>query len=353
MHAPENKSLAANQITQLIDNMSLEEKVGQLLIIGHWNQYDDQRTANMVTSHALGGVIIMQVDNDVVDTVPNWTSSWQTASTIPLLISIDQEGGVVSRLRTDDFIQTKQRDITTQTEAYAVGVTRGTELSALGINANLAPVLDFAGNNEDFLYERSFADAKDIPVLAKGLIDGHNQSNVLSVPKHFPGHGSTPADSHITLPIVDIPSSTFADHVQQFKELLTTEPVGAIMTAHVQFPQIDSIYPATLSHKILTNELRETIGFNGVVMTDDMTMGAITNQWTTNEAAVLTILAGADMILFAADPDAAMGARDYIITAINTGDLPEKRIDESVQRILKLKQDQGLLTTTPSNSDPI
>lgn len=322
----------------LLDTMSLEEKVGQMFMIGHWREDYYQHTMHLLQAYDFGGVIIMKSSDEVIDTIPTWTKAWQEGRSVPLLISIDQEGGVVSRLQTSDFIQTSQRELTTKAMAHTVGAKRGSELHSLGINMNLAPVLDFASSSESFLYERSFADLDSGIVYAEEIIDGHKHSDVIVVPKHFPGHPDNPDDSHNVLPILDISIAEFPEHILPFTELLAIEPYQAIMTAHVLVPALDPVYPTTLSSKILTEILREDIGYQGVIMTDDMTMGAITNQWSTDQATIRAIEAGANIILFAADPDAAITAQQAVLDAVAAGTLTEGQINQSVTKILTLKQ---------------
>lgn len=339
---PATRDLLSSSTDSIINNMSLEEKVGQLLLLGHWSEDYYQHTVNMIKVYHIGGIIIMKSSDDVVPSIPDWTKSWQQESKIPLLISIDQEGGEVSRIRASGYNQTSQRSISSTGNAFQIGSERGDELHSLGINTNLAPVMDFASSSDAFLYNRSFASSTVVDSFAQAIINGHASSGVLAIPKHFPGHAGTPDDSHYMLPVVDITAAEFPEHVTQFSSLLTKANIDAIMTAHVQFPKLDNVYPATLSYEILTRQLRHELNFDGVIITDDMTMGAITNQWTTDDAAVQAIKAGADMILFAAEPNAAISAHAHILKAIKDGEISEARIDESLRRILQLKQNQGL-----------
>lgn len=330
-------------MTQRVNQLSLEEKVGQLFMIGHWSEDYYQHTDRMLKLYGFGGIIIMNVSDDSVDSVPLWTASWQKTSAIPLLISIDQEGGVVSRIKAPGYTQTSQRSLGTTDEAYTIGTKRGQELRELGINTNLAPVIDYASTSDAFLYNRSFATSTEVSSMASALINGHADAGVLAIPKHFPGHESTPDDSHFVMPVIDITAAAFPEYVQPFRDVLDAADINVLMTAHVQFPKLDDEYPVTLSYEILTRQLRRELGFEGVIITDDMTMGAITNQWPADEAAVRAIQAGADILLFAAEPNVAMEARDRILEAVAAGDITEDRIDESVTRILELKQKQGLL----------
>lgn len=329
-------------IDALLEDMSLEEKIGQMLMIGHWSDSNYMQTSALVREYQLGGIIIMSIKDSDIEDVSTWTKAWQRANTIPLLISIDQEGGSVSRIRADGYTQTSQRELTSPQKAYQTGLKRGRELAELGINTNLAPVLDYASTSDSFLFERSFASSSQLGALASALISGHNEAGVLAIPKHFPGHDDTPTDSHKELPTVSITAAEFPEYVRQFREVLKENHIGAMMTAHVLFPKLDDVYPTTLSEEILSRQLRRELDFDGVIITDDMTMGAITNTWSSNEAAVRAVEAGADMILFAAEPDASVGAREALLSAVASGDLEEERIDASVRRILTLKDAQGL-----------
>jgi beta-N-acetylhexosaminidase len=328
----------ADPVTEQLAAMTIEEKIGQLFVIGHWREDYYQHTERLLQLYDFGGVIIMKTSDEVVESVPEWTTAWQDASKYPLMISIDQEGGVVSRLRAEGFTTTSQRELASIDEASALGQMRGAELRALGINTNLAPVLDYASSTDAFLYDRSFARRGDVAPYSAALIEGHAGAGVLAIPKHFPGHDNTPTDSHVVLPIVDITAADFPAYVAPFREALAATEVEALMTAHVQFPKLDDTYPTTLSYEILSRQLRRDLGFEGVIITDDMTMGAITNTWDSDEAAILALQAGADMILFSSSPNEAIAARNAMLSAIEDGTISEDRIDESVERILRMKQ---------------
>lgn len=331
---------AINERTEALKHLSLKEKIGQMFMVGHWHQNDFYHTSNMMRAYHFGGVIIMEVSPRNVDFVPVWIQRWQSDSTIlPALIAIDQEGGEVTRLRGPSFSQTAQRDLQSVAEAAALGDTRGAELSALGINVNLAPVLDTSLNPDSFLYARAFSSTQISTDFADAIITSQAKHMVKSAIKHYPGHPDTPEDSHIELPIIDIEKADFAHFTKPFSDVVARTNPPIIMTAHVLVPSIDPDYPATLSTKILTGELRDTLGYDGVIMTDDMTMGAITNQWGSAEAAVKAIQAGADIILFAAKPNESIAAVDAVLDAIAAGEISEERINQSVERIVKLKAD--------------
>lgn len=272
--------------------------LGRHFMIGHWAETPVASTTALLTEHQLGGIIIMSAPADPVD-IKAWTQIWQAAVPYPLMIAIDQEGGEVSRLRGEDFTTTGQRTITTEADAYALGLARGQELNALGITMNFAPVLDTATKPNSFLYNRVFSQS---PVLlAAALARGHREAGVTPVVKHFPGHPDTAHDSHLTLPVVSITPAEQANFIRPFAEYIKDAEPAALMTAHVSFPLIDTL-PATLSPYWLSTVLRQELGYAGLIITDDMSMDAIDNNWTSTEASQMALEAGADIILFAAEP---------------------------------------------------
>ncbi len=329
-----------DEISALIQSMTLEEKVGQLFIIGHWTEDNFYHTSNLLRAYNFGGVIIMKISNNNVASVPTWIDHWQKSSALSKpLIAIDQEGGVVTRIRASGYIQQSQRDLLSPEQAYSVGLIRGKELSNLGITMNLAPVLDTNYKTDSFLYNRSFSYKQDTTEYANKLIQGMKQSGISSVLKHYPGHYDSSADSHVTLPIVPIKNEEYMDYTKYFNEVIKTGNPLAIMTAHVLIPNIDPSFPATLSKEIITQKLRKEVGFSGVIITDDMNMGAITNHWTSADASVYALRAGVDMLLFASKPNEAINAYHAVLNAIKEGILTERKIDESLERVLSLKNE--------------
>lgn len=322
-----------NETVQVVP---LEEKIGQLFLIGHWAKSPLSSTTDLIRKHHLGGVVIMSAPVNITE-INDWTITWNEVAPLPLFIAIDQEGGPVSRLKGADFIQTSQRDISEISSAYEVGKTRGSELKALGINMNFAPVLDSATNPDSFMYERSFPNKTNSAILAAAMIEGMSESSVIGVTKHFPGHNDTVEDSHTTLPTVPIKLSELNAFASQFSDLIRKQEPDAIMTAHILFPNIDE-YPASISAFFLTEYLRDTLKYNGLIITDDMIMKAITNTWTSEEASVRAIQAGADIILFAAEPERVTTAINAVITAVKSGQISEERINDSYERILATKQ---------------
>lgn len=321
---------------EIVPVIPLAEKVGQLFMVGHWADAPLSSTTRLISEHLLGGVVVMSAPEDPTE-IKTWTSAWNEVSSDSLFIAIDQEGGPVSRLKSSDFIQTSQRDVSDTEAAYEVGKTRGTELEALGINMNFAPVLDSATNPDSFMFERAFPTKASSSALAAAMIEGMKEASVLGVVKHFPGHDDNSDDSHNLLPTVDIERTELDVFASQFNELIINQEPAAIMTAHILFPNIDT-EPASLSSIFLTDYLRDTLLYTGLIITDDMSMKAIVDSWTSEEASVQALQAGADIVLFAAEPEKVTAAITAVIAAVEVGQLSESRITESYVRVMSAKE---------------
>ena len=323
------------------ESVPLTTQVGQLFAIGHWANMVASTTAARVRDLQLGSVIIMSapmfeygVDEQMIRT---WTNNWQAAAETPLIISIDQEGGVVSRLRGSVHIQTAQPNITDEATAYGVASERAVALQTLGINANYAPVLDSSVSPDSFMYPRVFRDPEMIAPLADAMIRGYQDNAVIAVPKHFPGHPDTNDDSHLTLPHLDMTLEEYIVHTQQFTDLIKLGDTQMLMTAHVLVPALDPDFPATVSPIVLA-DLRERIGYDGVIITDDLAMQAISDRWSYAESAVLALKAGADMVMLAAEPENASSTVQAVIEAVESGELSRERVFEAYSRVMEVKR---------------
>ncbi|MCD8502401.1 MAG: beta-N-acetylhexosaminidase [Bacillaceae bacterium] len=318
----------------------------------------------LIKEYHLGGVILFAENLVNTEQTVRLVHEFQEAAEkFGLLLTIDQEGGMVTRLQTGTDMPgnmaigaTRSPDLAAQ-----VGNIIGTELAALGINMNLAPVVDINNNPDNpVIGVRSFSeDPKLVAELGIALTDAMQATGVAATAKHFPGHGDTTVDSHLGLPEVPHDKERLSEiELFPFQQLMDSG-IDAIMTAHVTFPNIDAEkavsrktrnevhVPATLSHKVLTELMRNEMGFNGVVMTDAMNMKAITDHFGPVDAAVRAINAGADIILM---PVGISDVFQGILDAVNSGEIPVNRIDESVERILTLKVTRGILKEeTPLN----
>jgi beta-N-acetylhexosaminidase len=342
LYSPETEyqNLLPDTIQQAVapdyESIPLTTQVGQLFAVGHWVNIEASTTAARVRDLQLGSVIIMSApDNE--SAVSDWADSWQEVANIPLIISIDQEGGVVSRLRSGNHTQVAQSEITVETTAYEVANKRAVVLQTLGINANYAPVMDRSISPDAFMYPRVFRDPTMIAPLADAMVRGYQDNGVVAVPKHFPGHPDTSDDSHITLPRLDLTVVEYAEHTQQFADIVETGNVEMLMTAHVLVPALDPSFPATVS-PIVIRDLRERIGYDGVVITDDLAMQAISDRWSYEESAVMALAAGVDMVMLAAEPEHASSTVQAVIEAVEQGELPRERVFEAYSRVMRVKE---------------
>lgn len=374
------------QVNGIIANMTIEQKLAQMMIIAIRYEPDTSKGITKLTKaykkllkkYDFGG-LIMYANNmtDINQTVTMireaQSASMKSANGIPMFICVDQEGGLVNRV---SFGTTGSGNMalaatgdTSNTEEIA-GIL-GEEISALGFNMDFAPVSDVNNNPDNpVIGTRSFSD--DPNTVAENVvafIDGLNKYNISTSVKHFPGHGNVGEDSHTKLPL----SELTLDELKEC-ELIPFEAgieAGAdmIMTAHIQYPNIDDttyiskddgkeVYlPATLSKKIMTGLLRDEMGFDGIIISDSMQMDAIATHFDETDAAVLAINAGVDLLIRPSDvyqddeintfPDVNKYMKK-LAARVKAGDITEERLDESVGRIFRLKFKKGIMTDTLS-----
>jgi beta-N-acetylhexosaminidase len=324
--------------------MKLTSKIGQLLMVGFQGTTPSKEIQDFIKRHHIGGVILFARNIKDPTQCGKLTEGLQKLSTdAPLLIAVDQEGGRVSRLA-PPFTQFPsartlgQADSVTLTYSYAEAMAK--ELLAVGINMNFAPVLDVDTNPKNpIIGDRSFGSSPTL-VSKHGLamIVGMYDQRVIACGKHFPGHGDTASDSHETLPVVNHPISRLADlELKPFIHAVENR-LSCIMTAHVRYSQLDDKVPASLSKKIISQLLRKTIQFEGVVVTDDLEMKGITDGFSVPEAAVKAVQAGSDLILVCHSPEQQTAVLEALVHAVENGAISEARLTESLNRILRLKE---------------
>ena len=369
---------ASSEVKKILSEMSLEEKITQTLMIDFrkWGSPEtdmtvlDPQVKDIISEYDFGAFILFAQNIQETDKTFDLTMALQEAATsddgIPLLIATDQEGGLVFRLASGTALPGNMALAATADENCAVmaGEIIGSELSVVGINTTLAPVVDINNNaNNPVIGLRSFSDSADIVSrFGSAVLKGLDEYNVIGCAKHFPGHGDTDTDSHYGLPVVDKSYDELsANELAPFKALIDNG-VGMIMTAHILYPQLDNttIYsektgkeekrPATMSHKILTDILKGEMGFDGVVITDGMNMEGIAATYSETQAVVEAIAAGADMICMPATGiyrESEMKRIDAIVEAVekavDSGYISEERLDDAVTRILNLKEEYGIL----------
>ncbi|MBR0023914.1 MAG: hypothetical protein IJP59_04825 [Muribaculaceae bacterium] len=277
------------------------------------------------------------------------TSDLQSYADEPLIIAADQEGGLVCRLKTKygfkptvNALYLGTQDNRDTTLYYGMRIAQ--ELKDCGVNLNLAPVLDIHREDGPHLghFKRCFSTNVDVITRNAGwFIDAHYKHGVLCAVKHFPGHGSALGDSHEGM--VDVTDTWNSYELEPFTNLIKQHKVDVVMTAHIYNRKLDKDYPATLSHKIVTELLRNNLHYDGVVVTDDMYMEGILSQYSIPDALALAINAGADILLVGNnidtgfEPDRPFKLVNIIVDLVKTGKVPYQRIHESSERILRLK----------------
>jgi beta-N-acetylhexosaminidase len=345
-----------------LESLTLEEKVGQVFMFGFHGKHPSDAT-RLFEELLPGGIIYFARNTGTVEEVSALSRTLQeyasqAGSGIPLLIAADQEGGIVSRLKADIpempgpmalAAAVSDHDFDLVAEASRA---MGVELRAAGINMNLAPVLDVNNNPENpVIGIRSFGEdpnlVADLGVMA---LRGFLSAGVIPVGKHFPGHGNTSVDSHLALPVL---SQSMAEldscELIPFKAAIQAN-IPAIMSAHIVFQAIDSENPATLSSAVITDLLRGNLGFGGLVITDCLEMNAISKYPGTPKGAVSAFKAGCDLLLISHTYEFQKQAYFALLEAVKTGEISEHRLDDSVNRILRLKESFALPNDLPSEA---
>jgi beta-N-acetylhexosaminidase len=328
-------------IPDFVAGMSLEEKVGQLFVPAFGSPAEAKR---MIRRQHVGGFIYFPGNTRDPAQTARLSNALQAAAKVPLLIGVDEEQGLVSRLPyLTGFPGNMALGATNRPEdAREAARVTGVELRAVGINQNYAPVADVNVNPANpVIGVRSFgSDPQLVSRLLVAAIEGYQSAGVAATAKHFPGHGDTDTDSHTGLPVIRHSRKTWERiDAPPFRAAIQRN-VDAIMTAHIVVPGLDSSGdPATLSRAVLTDLLRTRLGYGGVVVTDSLQMAGATKKYGAAGAAVRAVTAGADQLLMPMDLPDAYAA---VLRAARAGKIPRSRIDEAVTRILRLKEQRGI-----------
>jgi beta-N-acetylhexosaminidase len=317
--------------------------LGQLFMVGFDGTSVSPAFASWLKTYQPGGVILFRRNLTDADQIVSLTNALQTHVETPLLIAIDQEGGRVSRLP-DGFTIfppcARLGGCDSTDLAYEAAAATARELQAVGINMNMAPVLDVDTNPANpIIGDRAFG--KDPDVVGRfgvATMRGLHAHGVISCGKHFPGHGDTSADSHKELPIVEAGEARLRDIELRPFRLAIAEGLPTLMTAHVVYPALDPANPATLSSRILTELLRTELGFDGVTITDDLEMNAIVDHGGIDDAAVAACQAGADVLLICHQMDRQTAAIEALRRAVDRGQIAAARLAASLRRVAELKQ---------------
>jgi beta-N-acetylhexosaminidase len=351
-----------DDLRSLVSQMPLADKIGQMMMVGFQGQSlaEPPELSTLISAYYIGGILLLESNAHDPQQVAQLVTeaqdlSAQTGSHIPLFVAINHEGGIVVRITegVTGFPGNMAIAATGRPDyAYTAAVLAARELRAMGINMNLAPVLDVNDNPlNPIIGVRSFGESPDlVGRLGKETIRGLQQSGIVAVGKHFPGHGSTVVDSHVGLPLIDKPVSELERVELLPYQMAIEEGVEAIMTAHVVVPAWEPVpnLPASLSAHILSGVLRDRMRFEGIIMTDSLDMGAITTGWGQAQAAVEAVKAGADVVISVGSFDDQVAIYQALFTAVQSGEIAPVRVDESVLRILRVKYKYGLFEWKPN-----
>ncbi len=338
----------ARWVKKTIAKMSLKEKIGQMLCLGFYGDFINRNSETWIKYRfwveelKIGGLAIYR--GDVYETA-NMMNSLQASSDIPLLIAANLEKGLGNQMDGATLFPPIMSIGATGSEelSYQMGKITALEARAVGIHMAYFPVVDVNINPDNpIINTRSFGEnPKDVGRLAAAYIRGCQEFGLIATAKHFPGHGDTERDSHNVLATVQANMDRLTNvELYPFQKAIDAG-VLAVMSAHISIPAIDPTpnLPATLSRPILTDYLRKKMGFNGLIVSDSMGMGGITTLYSQDQAAVLAVRAGVDIILLTPEPELVISA---LVDAVKKGQISEARIDDSVNRILREKARMGL-----------
>ncbi|MDP3962849.1 MAG: glycoside hydrolase family 3 N-terminal domain-containing protein [bacterium] len=335
----EEKAPKIDIVAEKVSRMTLDEKIGQMMIIGFETPHIDSHIKDMIQNYHVGGVNLLKRNvrskNQMLELTQGLRDTASSSTDIPFMIAVDQEGGNVNRF---DFLKNKEAQINLPSgaQAYEESLKRGRELKEIGITVNFGPVADYVTNKKSYLFNRTFGvPAEDISSLASSMLRGYEDAGIQGTLKHFPGYGNILNDPHKASAGFD-DVQLYEKSLQPFKDILSEERDRAVMTAHIVIPQIDS-KPATLSSRFLKDILREEWKFEGVIITDDLEMVSV-GKVSVPELAVEAVLAGNDMVISTYTSNLHPKIHDAIKKAVVEGIVSEKDIDKSVERILIFKK---------------
>jgi beta-N-acetylhexosaminidase len=345
----------------ILRTLNTEQKIGQLFVIGISGPEIDQHTEALIDEISPGGICLFARNIRSLHQTRQLTDALRDRSSVLPLLAIDQEGGLVDRLRRVLSPMPAADQIYTASEARWLADVISEALLALGLNMNFAPVVDVvdAGRKGTLngLSSRTFGSSKEeVTDLAGEFLSVLQSGGILGCLKHFPGLGASAVDSHEELPVVkSTEEELHSIDLYPYQKLIETGDVNAVMVGHAAFPnaleqepdQKGRLLPSSMNFDLVTNLLRGELGFDGLVITDDLEMGAIMRNYGIGEACISAVLAGVDMLAICSDPIAIRNAHQALLEAVSDGRIQMGRIDQSLQRIAKLKA----RITTPAPFD--
>lgn len=347
-------------VAEALAAMTTEEKVGQLLVAGILGTEPGEDAVQAIQDYQVGGIILFGRNVESADQLVALTNGLKALNGdyVPLFLCVDQEGGRVDRMppevdRTPGAGQVGE-SLSQEDAGAAYGALLSAECAAFGFNLDFAPSLDIWSNPENTVIgDRAFGvEWESVSAFGFHAVQAMEEAgNVIPVVKHFPGHGDTSVDSHVDLPVVDKTlDELWQSELVPFDMAISgaywgeqkMDPAPAVMVAHILMTQIDPDLPASLSPAVVTGLLRQEMGYEGVVCTDDLIMAAISDTYGMGEAAVLAVEAGCDLLLVCHEADNLTAAREALLAAVDSGRISMERLDQSVYRILSLKGEYSL-----------
>lgn len=329
------------KVDKIVNSMSQTEKIGQMVMIGiHGTEINDD-SLYMLHQFHFGGVILFDRNMQSVEQVKKLTSDIQTKSDekIPLFIGVDEEGGEVTRMENALIPPPSQQKIGESNDpekAKQWAISTAKELKNMGINVNFAPVADVGSNDT-----RSYStDTNTVINFVRAAVSGYQEQNIIYSLKHFPGIGKGKVDSHIESSSINVSKETLLNEdIAPFATLIKeSNPDNYfILVSHLKYPELDATNPASLSKNIMTDLLRGELGYKGIIITDDMEMGAVANHNDFRSIGVDSVKAGADIVLICHEYEHEQDIYMGILDAVKAGEISQERIDESVKRIVKMK----------------
>ena len=329
------------KVDKIVASMSKTEKIGQMVMIGIQGTKVDDDSLYMLHQFHMGGVILFDRNMESPEQVKQLTSDLQVQSNekVPLFIGVDEEGGDVVRMAEKLTPPPSQKEIgatgdTEQAKTWAIKTAKS--LKEMGINVNFAPVAD-VGSNDNRSYS---TDVNAVINFVKAAATGYQQENIIYSLKHFPGIGKGQVDSHVEISSIDESKDVLmAEDILPFKTIINeNKPEDYfILVSHLKYPALDEEYPASLSSKIMTDLLRNELGYKGIIITDDMEMGAVANHNDFKTIGVNAVKAGADIVLVCHEYQHEQDVYLGLLDAVDNGEISQQRIDESVKRIVKAK----------------
>ena len=329
------------KVDKTVESMSQTEKLGQMVMIGIQGTKVDDDSLYMLNQYHMGGVILFDRNMESPEQVKQLTSDLQAQSNekVPLFIGIDEEGGDVVRMAEKLTPPQSQKEIGAtgdieQAKTWAIKTAKS--LKDIGINVNFAPVADVGSNDK-----RSYStDANTVIDFVRAATKGYQQENIIYSLKHFPGIGKGKVDSHVDSSSIDVTKEILmAEDILPFKTIIDENDPNDyfILVSHLKYPALDEEYPASLSSKIMIDLLRNELGYKGIIITDDMEMGAVANHNDFRSIGVNAVKAGADIVLVCHEYEHQQEVYLGLLDAVNSGEISQERIDESVKRIIKVK----------------